>query len=304
MNSTFYSHGKLLLTAEYAVLDGALALALPTKKGQSLTVEPSDENGILWQSFDVNGQIWIEESVDYSEIFNFSLDAKVSDPRSRLLQLLAACRDLNPQFLTEKSRLKVSTHLEFPQDWGLGSSSTLVSNLAQWANVNPYELLEKTFGGSGYDLACAGANTAITYRRDKFEPQIKAVSFQPEFYDQLFFVHLNKKQNSRQAIAHYRNQPLDEKAGFIEKVGSLTKQILQSKTLKDFCALIDEHEQVLGAVLQLKPIKEELFPDYPGSIKSLGGWGGDFVLATGEEAPDYFQKKGFETIIPFEKMVL
>ena len=27
----FYSHGKLLITGEYAVLDGAKAIALPTK---------------------------------------------------------------------------------------------------------------------------------------------------------------------------------------------------------------------------------------------------------------------------------
>ncbi len=37
--TTFRSNGKLLLTAEYLVLDGARAIALPTKLGQSLTVE-------------------------------------------------------------------------------------------------------------------------------------------------------------------------------------------------------------------------------------------------------------------------
>ena len=31
---TFYSNGKLLITGEYVVLDGAKALALPTKFGQ------------------------------------------------------------------------------------------------------------------------------------------------------------------------------------------------------------------------------------------------------------------------------
>jgi mevalonate kinase len=34
----FYSHGKLLITSEYAVLDGAKALALPTRLGQKLSV--------------------------------------------------------------------------------------------------------------------------------------------------------------------------------------------------------------------------------------------------------------------------
>ena len=36
MKKTFYSNGKLLITGEYVVLDGAKALALPTKYGQNL----------------------------------------------------------------------------------------------------------------------------------------------------------------------------------------------------------------------------------------------------------------------------
>lgn len=35
----FYSNGKLLLSGEYAVLDGALSLAVPTKYGQLLSVK-------------------------------------------------------------------------------------------------------------------------------------------------------------------------------------------------------------------------------------------------------------------------
>ena len=42
-----------------------------------------------------------------------------------------------------------------------------------------------------------------------------------------------------------------------------------------------------------------------GTIKSLGAWGGDFVLATGdEEAQKYFKRKGYKTIIPFQDMIL
>jgi hypothetical protein len=37
----------------------------------------------------------------------------------------------------------------------------------------------------------------------------------------------------------------------------------------------------------------------------LGAWGGDFILATSKENPtDYFKSKGFETVIPFDQMVL
>jgi hypothetical protein len=38
MQKTFYSNGKLLITGEYLILDGAKGLALPTKMGQNLSV--------------------------------------------------------------------------------------------------------------------------------------------------------------------------------------------------------------------------------------------------------------------------
>ena len=61
----FYSHGKLLLSAEYAVLDGANALALPTKYGQTLKVKPIDTSEIRWKSFDHKGKLWFETVLLY-----------------------------------------------------------------------------------------------------------------------------------------------------------------------------------------------------------------------------------------------
>jgi mevalonate kinase len=50
----FYAPGKLLITGEYAVLDGAWALALPTRLGQTLTVTPTqiqnNKPAVYWQS--------------------------------------------------------------------------------------------------------------------------------------------------------------------------------------------------------------------------------------------------------------
>ena len=69
--------------------------------------------------------------------------------------------------------------------------------------------------------------------------------------------------------------------------------------------MIFEHEQIISSIIKLKPIKQELFSDYFGEIKSLGAWGGDFVLATGnEKSNSYFENKGFETILPYQKMIL
>ena len=55
----YHSHGKLLITGEYAVLDGALSLALPTAKGQSLQATISD-NDLVWKAFDADQQLWFD----------------------------------------------------------------------------------------------------------------------------------------------------------------------------------------------------------------------------------------------------
>jgi len=72
MKSSFYSKGKLLLTGEYVVLDGAKALALPTKKGQSLIVQENDSSSLTWQSFDCHNKIWYETEIDTKYFFNSS----------------------------------------------------------------------------------------------------------------------------------------------------------------------------------------------------------------------------------------
>ena len=55
--------------------------------------------------------------------------------------------------------------------------------------------------------------------------------------------------------------------------------------------------------MQNDTIKYKLFSDYPGAIKSLGAWGGDFVLATRKQAIDYFPLKGYKTIYSWDDMI-
>ena len=302
MKADYYSNGKLLLTAEYGVLDGALALAVPTKYGQSLEIESSDFGTLEWKSLDEKDGIWFEASFDLKSLqLNSCSDKAIA---KTLEQLLNSIKRLNPEFNNQTKGFKVISKMAFPRNWGLGSSSTLVNNLAQWANVNPYKLLNLSFGGSGYDIACAQHNSPILYQLKEGKPFIEATSFNPSFKEQLYFVHLNKKQNSRKAIANYRKQDFDTNV-LVENLSSLTMQILQAKTIGEFETLLQYHETVLSKVLKTKPIKELFFSDHSGLIKSLGGWGGDFVLATGnEKTPSYFKAKGLDVVIPYTDMVL
>ena len=86
----------------------------------------------------------------------------------------------------------------------MGSSSTLINNIASWAKVDAYKLLWNAFSGSGYDIACAQHNLPIFYQLENQHPIVKQVDFNPNFKNELFFVHLNKKQNSREGIQRYK----------------------------------------------------------------------------------------------------
>ena len=151
MKQTFYSNGKLLLTGEYVVLDGALALALPTKYGQNLTVETVPSKQILWKSFDQDRSTWFEDEFTFDEIINKPFDAENS-VRNTLLEILNEAFQMNPNFL-DKNGFNIETNLTFPKNWGLGTSSTLINNIGQWLHIDAFELLNRSFGGSGYDIA-------------------------------------------------------------------------------------------------------------------------------------------------------
>lgn len=300
---TFYSNGKLLITGEYVVLDGAISLALPTKFKQSLIVEYIDDQKLDWKSFDEKEEIWFEATFSIDEIASGFSNPR-NDVSNRIIQILNAAKTLNPDFLNTKSGYKVSTHLTFPRNWGLGTSSTLINNIAEWADVNAFELLEKTFGGSGYDIACAQNNFSLTYQLKQGVPKVTEVDFNPDFKNQLYFVYLNKKQNSRDGIASYKLNKGNINAA-ISEINDITSKIIEVSTLSNFESLITQHETIISKIIKIKPIKDLLFNDFKGSIKSLGAWGGDFIIVTSEENPAaYFKTKGYTIIIPYLDMIL
>lgn len=310
MNSkpkTYRSNGKLLLTGEYVVLDGAKALAIPTKYGQSLTVEENESNTMIWKSYNELDEIWFEDEFSVNDnATKLRLKAKnYTDISKRLIQVLQAAHQLNPGFLKAKEGYDITTHQDFNRLWGLGTSSTLINNIANWAQVDAYKLLEKTFRGSGYDIACAKNDNPITYQlRFARKPLVEPIEFNPNFKSQLYFVYLNQKQNSRDGIASYKKKvSIDEKT--INSITEITEAMITCNSLSSFENLVITHEAIISKLIDQKPIKTRLFKDFNGSVKSLGAWGGDFVMATSVDDPtDYFNSKGFDVVIPYSEMVI
>ncbi|MGB1242633.1 MAG: GYDIA family GHMP kinase [Chitinophagales bacterium] len=309
MSHNFHSNGKLLLTGEYYVLEGAKALAVPTKFGQSLeithTAIEANKNPILdWESYDVKGEIWLKASFNTED---FKIISASEEGIERLQQILQSARQQNPSFLQKQQNTQVKTQLQFARNWGLGSSSTLLSSIAAWAEIDAFKLLENTFGGSGYDIACAESDKAILFQK-KPTLQSQKINFIPPFHEQLYFVHLGKKQNSREGIRHFYEQDATTRQNVILTLNEITKRILKVETLAAFETLLQTHEQIIADNLQLQKVKNLYFEDYWGTVKSLGAWGGDFVLATSnlpeKETFGYFEGKGFGTVLKYSEMVL
>ena len=229
------------------------------------------------------------------------------DVAQKLSQILrAACR-LDSEFLSKWKKYKVDTYLDFDRNWGLGSSSTLISCVAQWADVNPYILLFNTIGGSGYDVACANAEGPILYQLGEEQLFINHVDFEPRFKNQLYFVYLGRKASSEEARKHYFSQRASSN-GTKDHISKISSAIPNAKDLKVFEEFLREHDQLISRSLKLPTVQESYFKDFWGTVKSLGAWGGDFVLVTSErsdkETRKYFADKGFSVIYSYDELVL
>ncbi len=294
-----------MLTSEYFVLDGAKSLAFPTKYGQKMSIKSAKGSDLGWKSYDNEGNLWFDSKIS---LYDFSpvktTDEKVSEGIKSLLR--NAVR-LNSEFLNNWKAFKVETHLEFPRNWGLGSSSTLTSMLAEWADVNPFLLHFKISNGSGYDVACAAADSPITYEYSGDSLHFEEVDFNPSFASNLYFIHLNEKQSSEEALDYYFKK-VKSKKSTAKELTLLTNDILSCKKIEDFQDILCEHEKIVAKSLNRETVKAERFSDYWGCVKSLGAWGGDFVLASSTESEaktkKYFSEKGYNTVIPFNNMIV
>lgn len=296
-----FSPGKLLLTSEYVVLDGAIALAVPTKWGQEFFFDEDDnqQSLIFWKAKHQD-QHWLDITIDYK---NWTVvDTNLPDAAAFILKTLQNIQELGSAIFSDSKSYYLTTNLQFPADYGLGSSSTLMTNLAEWSGVDAFMLNELSLGGSGYDIAVAKAQSTILFWRENNDVNYEKVDFSPDFRRDLIFIHLGKKQDSREGIRLYRSK--EKLLYLVRRFSEITQSVLQVKTLEEFSALMQDHEILLSDFLGLPTAKEKYFQDCPTFIKSLGAWGGDFVMSCRfENYEKYFIEKGYENVFSWENMI-
>lgn len=305
MNS-FRANGKLYIAGEYTVLDGGLSFAVPTKLGQTLEVnylENSENPTLIWEAFLVDGSLWFSVEFDLKtlEILNAS-DDKLSQ---KLKELFQAIEKLDPEFFKNQTKnIHCKTQLEFPKEWGLGSSSTLIYLLAKFAEVDEFELSDLTFKTSGYDVACASRHTPILYQILENSRRIEPIEFNPDFLNKLHFIYLNQKQDTQIGVSkQYKSKPKNQQ--LVDEISILTQKIVESSSLEAFESYVNQHEELLSRHMEVPKVKDLYFSDYAGSVKSLGAWGGDFVMVTERENfKKYFNSKGYNTIFSYKEIMI
>jgi hypothetical protein len=70
--------------------------------------------------------------------------------------------------------------------------------------------------------------------------------------------------------------------------------------------LMQCHERIIARCIGQEPVQKR-FPDFEGVLKSLGAWGGDFILAATawpeNQIKEYFKGKGLEVVFGYNDLV-
>jgi mevalonate kinase len=292
MSSLLYSkkaNGKLLITGEYFVLGGAKALAIPTKYGQNLTINSSQN--FSWKSYDHLDKLWL----------NISNNKTESEAEKKLMEILTSIKGF-------ELKNSFEMRMDFPRDWGLGSSSTLITLLADYFQVNPYELNDKMFHGSGYDIACAFSGTPILYSNEnKYSPKIDPVQISDNIKQYCYFAYLNKKQDSREGINLYRNLG-ENKSTIIPEISSITEELIEKQNLEDWIYLLGKHEEIISSSLSIPRAADTVLKGLPFFSKALGAWGGDFVMLVTDynylEVKKHLNSLGVNVVFQYEDIIV
>jgi mevalonate kinase len=305
MLQKWHSNGKLILAGEYMVLFGARALALPLKLGQWLEVLSEAGEEVLEFTTFVIKEIWFKARFRTNSLE--IIDTNHQSVAEYVQMVLMAARKLNHSFLRSPGKISAIATLDFNIEWGLGSSSTFTSNIAWWADIDPFELNRTISQGSGYDIACARYHTPLFYTFHRLAPVIEPVIFRPNCSEHIWFVYLGNKQSTEESL-RTEIPRLHPTASEIKEISDITTAFANAATVEKLSYLIHRHENMIAGLLGREPVQSRQFSDFKGAVKSLGAWGGDFCMAVSEESisyvKNYFEQKGLTSVLTFNELVV
>lgn len=261
---------------------GVEALALPVRAGQWQHVWEMPAKGVsklVWQSKDADGGVWFECRVD-TDIMHVS-ETTSETYSDTLLRLLFCIKEQKPELFLHKN-IRIETECEFNRSFGLGSSSTLVCNLAKWSGVNAHLLQERAFGGSGYDVAVGNLGRPLVYWLENNEPNWSSWQLPPDFTHDWYLAFPGEKQNSRDSLAGVKAQldKISSDVALLQQMNACIQAIKSPRSLPMLEAMLEMWQALLSQRLDLPRPYETLglWPVKGGLCKYLGAWGGDVLL--------------------------
>lgn len=282
--TTFASRGKVMITGEYLTLLGARAFAWPTRKQQHLSVSPlHGKKGIIeWVAKDHHGVMWFSALFDIEETVTYRQASDELVAR-KLANILTKAMEMGGRSALKDHAWAVETKIEWPNEWGLGSSSTLIVNISSWLGVNPFKLQEATIGGSGYDIACALSNEPIVYEK-KSQIMAGKVPKSKLMLEYCGLAYSGNKANTSNAVSHFMDKfSGKDLTSKIDLINRLTYKVLEASRIEIIIQAFRIHEETIGYLLDREPVGALKYSDFDGIVKSCGAWGGDFVLFTGRQ---------------------
>jgi len=306
MNTNFKqkANGKLLITGEYLVMNGAKALAFPIRYGQEMNIKPIPNKMLNWESTQ-NDQIWFTASF---ELPNLSI-LTTSDTAIafELKNILQCALSLNPAFLVAQCGFTINVNADYLLTWGFGSSSTLIYLISKWAAINEFSLFRKVSDGSAYDLACASQQTPIFYQLAEEMPIITPTEFGNGIKKHSVFAYLGNKQNTKAEIIRYKKSANPSQKQ-IERISILADEICKASNAIELIEFIKEHEKIMSSIIRKTVLAQQVFPGFKGAVKSLGAWGGDFAMFTADKSLDNLKEElkqfGFTTLFSYDDFVI
>lgn len=300
MANVFRSNGKLMLTGEYLALRGAKVFAVPLQFGQELEIDSVTNPLVYWRTL-------FRDQIIFDAIFETDrfevMESSDTEKAQWIQKVFRAIREQQKEFLKDSGAEATAT-IDLPMNYGWGSSSSFINNLCQWANVDPFMVNMNVGGGSGYDIACASAKKPILYSNELANPKFDEIDYQPGFERNLWFVFQENKMNTAEAIRRIRTKKVDKKQ--VAKISEISEKWVESNELTEIMNLMKEHESIMSNIIDLPTIGEQ-YQDFNGTVKSLGAWGGDFMLAasemSGADVISYFTGKDRPTIFNWYEIV-
>ncbi len=306
---SFTVPGKVMLAGEYFVLGGGVSLMLPTQFSQEMTIrDPRHNNQIEYNARDEQGNIFFNSVMSFREGEVQSLSFSDKETNDFLISLFRELSHKDLLFCGD-----IETKMNFSPLWGIGSSASLMALLAKSFNC-PWKDLLKHISGSGADVACSFSGRSLFYQRKNEEEIILSpCDFNPSFKDSLYFVHLNKKISTEKDISGIvKNYFLDlrqKNPELIKLVSSLVKSLGDYQdNFKKSLSVLRQLDNLTAKGLQRETLQNSHFADFPGLVKYLGSWGGDFALVMSEdlsskEVSEYFAKRGYKFLLRYDEMI-